>query len=167
MRLNNKGLSFVEIMVVVAIMSVTLLITGFGFNMVNGKPAEECAQKMVYSLQKSRTQAMGKYDAQYEISRNASNEVILTETVYDSVGAATPTVTTTVLGTRDVMVEYELDDGSVHSIDTTPLVVSFTRDTGAFRPVAGLNYCINIRVSKASTVRTIELAPFTGRIALQ
>lgn len=167
MRRDERGMSLVELIIVVAIMSVLLGVTGFGISMVSGKPAEECARKITYSLQSARTEAMGKYIAEYQLSRDAvTGEAILTATVYDSVSAVTPRVTRSVVGAKDVSVEYDLDDGTHQSIDSAPITFTFERGTGAFRPVAGTSCCVTITVSKASTIRNISLVPPTGHVAI-
>ncbi len=59
-QLNNKGLSIVELVVVLAIMSVMLGIVGFSVNMLIGAEARQAANKMVAQLNDAKTGAMSR-----------------------------------------------------------------------------------------------------------
>lgn len=172
MKRDNRGWTLVEIIIVVAIISIILGISGYGLNLINGKPAEKCARKIVSILQDSRTVAQGKYQVTCQISENVSTgEIVMTRTICNSHAdflAGTVTVDTEVIGERDVTVEYTLDDGTgiSYSVNTTPLVLTYERATGGFLPILPAAYCNQIVVTKASTVRTIELVPPTGRVSM-
>ena len=42
---DQRGFSMVELIIVIAIMSIMAGVVGYGFSLTNGKPAEECAKK--------------------------------------------------------------------------------------------------------------------------
>ncbi len=57
---DNRAISLMEVIVVVAIMSVLIGVTSLGFGMVSTKSANECAEKMDICLNRVRIQTMGK-----------------------------------------------------------------------------------------------------------
>ena len=59
-KTDNKGMSLVEIIVVIAILSLFIGSVSYSINWASGKAAEECAQKLAYNLKQARTMAMGK-----------------------------------------------------------------------------------------------------------
>ena len=172
MKQDNRGISFVELMIVVAIMSIIIGITGFGINMISGKAADECAQKITYSMQNSRTKAMGKFSLEYILYRDSDNLIKIKEIIQNGpTDTAVETVAT--VGDKDVTVVYKLSDGSEWTISgSTVLRIEFDRSSGGFAPVlidpvsGTAKYCEEIKVSKASTVRTITLVPPTGKITM-
>ena len=165
---DNRGLSLVEVIIVVAIMSVLIGITGFGLGMINGKPADECAQKITYSLQNSRTKAMGKYALTYELYMEGDVLKVKETVQNDPSDAAVDSIST--VGAKGVTATYKLSgDTTEYSISgTNKLVIRFDRAGGGFAPVDPTTgkYCEEIKISKASTTRTITLVPPTGKVTL-
>lgn len=49
-QIGNKGMSLVELIVVVAILAIFTGGITYSMNWASGKAAEECAQKLAYSL---------------------------------------------------------------------------------------------------------------------
>lgn len=171
-KADNRGFSLVEIIIVVAIISVLIGTVGYGLSFSSGKPAEDCAQKTVSMLQHARTLTMGKYKVISTITmKSETGELVLTEQVYSTeaqMTAGTPETTQTVIGAKGVTLEYSYDGTNYTQLDASnPLVVEFSRSTGALKPTDGsTTYLKEIRVSKANTTRTIEIAPLTGRVEI-
>lgn len=42
---DNRGVSLVEIIVVIAIMAVLVGVTSYGLSLISGKPVDECAKR--------------------------------------------------------------------------------------------------------------------------
>lgn len=169
--MGNKGMSLVEIIVVIAILSLLAGCLSYSINWASGKAAEECAQKLAYSLQQARTMAMGKNSITITVKKDSSGNIV-TETVIVSNaadGSAPSTnTTTTVVGKRNVLVEFE--DGSSRSeLDTVGVVFVFDRASGALKTLNGAEAGAKLpkfTISKGSTMRTIEIIPITGRISV-
>ncbi len=165
MRENNKGLSFVELIIVVAIMSLLVTVTGFGLSMINGRPADECAQKIMYSLENTRTKAMGKYETTYELYRDGSTgQIMMRESVKLSSGG-TAEITESVLGDEMVTVTYKLKGAATETTLTSGTSVTFVfdRTNGA---ITGTAYCEKIKVSKANREHIITIIGPTGKISI-
>lgn len=168
MRKDNRGITFVELIIVVAIMSILVGITGYGLGLISGKPAEECAQKTMFTIEQARTKALGKFQVTCELSRNASGMLQATETVIKAEGD-TPQTTTTVIGDANVTVVCTLSTGTTVTISGTDKIkLCFNRATGGFEPeVIGGPLCEQITVSKGSTTRNIKLIPPTGKVYIE
>ena len=67
MKQENKGFSLVELIVVIAIMTILTGLISAGIGMAVSKPADECIDKLKASLQSIRVTSMGKFDAHIEI----------------------------------------------------------------------------------------------------
>ena len=73
-KTNNLGFSLVELIIVVAIMSLFVGVTGYGLSLSSGKPAEECARKLAACIQHGRTTTMGKYRNIITVSKESGSE---------------------------------------------------------------------------------------------
>lgn len=162
-------MSLVEIIIVVAIMAVFAGTMSYSINWASGKAAEECAQKLAYSLQQARTMAMGKNSVTITVKKDDSGNIV-TETEIVSNGAASPTKTTSTVGKKTVSVKFydgttenELDD------NTNKAVFVFDRASGALKTLNGSEANTTspkFTITKGSTKRTVEIVPITGRISV-
>ena len=66
MKQENKGFSLVELIVVIAIMTILTGLISAGIGMAVSKPADECIDKFKASLQSIRVTSMRKIDAHIE-----------------------------------------------------------------------------------------------------
>lgn len=169
MKKDNRGITFVELVIVVAIMSILVGAASYGLGLINGKPAEECAQKIVFSLEQSRTKAMGKHLVTYRLYKDSATGLIMVEenVQVKSTDTAVPSITT--LGSKDVTVKYTLKNGAVATekeLSTQELLLEFDRTTGGFKTTAGGD-CVKITVSKAHTTVNITLIPPTGKVYIE
>lgn len=159
MKLDRRGLSLVELMVVIAILSVVGAVGVMGVNAMTGRPAQQCAQKIVYSLERHRVSAMGKVDASYVLKMDSASGKIICEETFN--GAA-PVVAE--LGASGIAITYEYNDGSLHSLDAEPLTLTFDRGSGAFKPISGGLYCTKITVRRGGREFYVTLVPLTGKV---
>lgn len=155
MRMNDKGLSLVEIVIVVAIMSVLTGLLTMGVSTALSKPADECAEKIVAELSNGRITTMGKQT--FRITLSADSEGVYVE----ETGKAKKKI-----GQKGVEVKYKLTGAGYTDLDSTGIVFEFKRSTGGFKPVSGGSYCEEIQVSKGNRTKTIKLAYLTGKVTI-
>lgn len=166
--MDNRGISLVEIIIVLAIMTVAGGAMLIGIGMISGKPAQKCSQKIVYSLERHRTTAMGKVDTEYKLYVGADGAIWLDEKVWEkNAPPAAPDRTSSIpIGEKSVTVTY-VCGSATQDLASAPLTLKFRRGSGGFQPQAGGDYCTEIKVSKAGKDYTIELVPLTGKVSIK
>jgi len=171
-KIGNSGFSLVEIIIVLAIISVLAGTVSYGLSFSSGKPAEECAQKVVSVLQHARTTTMGKYKVTIQIKKNAAGLISIEQSVYRSQADyinGTPDITETTVGAKGVSFEYSSNGTDYIQLgvgEGDALKLEFSRSTGALKENETGAYWQYFRISKAHTVKNVEIVPLTGRIGL-
>lgn len=172
---DNRGMSLVEIIIVVAIMSTFIGVMGYGISMISGKPAEECAQKLLSVIQHTRTITTGKQDTTITIFMDSEERIVTKEVsvrLLDNDGNTTTEERESVAGAKGVSVICTMSDGSTVNITGTNTVeLKFDRGSGALRStrVNGIDnstVCTLITISKGDKIRYITITPVTGKLDL-
>lgn len=155
---DNKGVSLVELVVVIAIMMVLAGITTFSYRMVSARSATQCAENIKISLEKNKTSVMGKKNGRIAFYRDA-NDVIWMQEDFDYSGAFTKNMANaTRIGKREVEITF---NGA--SLSTTPVIIEFSR-TGSLKDGSA---SLPIVVKKQSKVYTITIDSLTGKITMK
>lgn len=169
MKLNNKGLSLVEIIIVVAIMTVMTGLVSFGVGVVVSKPADECAQKLSNSLRNARVTAMGKLTCQVKISQEYDGAPIYLTVITN--GSSAPTVK---IGEKGVVCTYKTTDGSTGTLaskGTAGITIEFNRETGGFKTATigsdTSKYISEFSISKGTINKIVKLSKLTGRVTVE
>ena len=164
---DSKGMSLVEIIIAVAILSLLIGIAGYGLSLSSGKPAEKYARKLVSVIQQARTATMGKKKTVVTIKNDG--EVTQVVTTIDDSGKEVTSVPETLLdASKDVSIEIRRN-GTDDSALVSTLELEFNRANGALLKVDGAaaeGYMPTIKVSKGNTTRLIEIFPLTGKVSL-
>jgi prepilin-type N-terminal cleavage/methylation domain-containing protein len=173
MKQNNKGMSLVELIVVMAIMAVLASAVGIGIGMISTKQVDQCATQLKSSVQGIRITTMGKYQTYLKVY-NTANGVCIEEFTQDADG--TVTSSSKIVGDSTVTVIYKLSDGTVFNLgdSSNPLYIEFDRSSGALKKLPASmgsaqegKYCVEIEVSKGSKVRTLKIAYLTGKVTME
>ncbi len=163
-RTDNRGISLVELIIVMAIMAVIVGFTGYGLGLVSNKPVDECAKRIEMALNRSRTTVMGKKDAWLEFylvdGRITMKEVIIEAD--DSRRASDPVT----IGADNVGMRLTYSGGSVE-LDATTRYVGFRRDSGSLESKEGDHVYITIEIYKGGRTRTITINELTGKVTLE
>lgn len=164
MKNDNRGVSLVEILVVVAIMAVVGAVGIMSFNAMSGKPAQQCAQQMMYSIEKHRTSCMGKVSSAYTLYVGSSGKIMAAEYLSNTDTLPSSPTQTIEVGASKNVVTYTCSDGSVHSLDSEPLTLQFDRSSGAFKKLSNGQYCTEISIKRGGREHKLTLVPLTGKV---
>lgn len=172
MKCNNKGMSLVEIIIVVAMMSIILGVAGYSLSLSSTKHIDECAKKMTSAIQHCRTVTMGKNETTITISYDGSGRVVVTENVtrIDDTGAPVTNSNQTIIGKKGLTVTYGVSGigGGDKSLASEPLTLKFNRGNGSLEATNGVEnlLCTRIQISGNGGSRNIEIVPITGKVTL-
>ena len=162
---DNRGVSLVEILVVVAIIAVLGSVGYMAVDAMSGRPAQKCAQQIVYSLEKHRTSTMGKVNAKYVLRVDSSTGKIVADeylTNNDSFGSMSPT-NTYALGDKKIKISY-VSGGATKELASAPLTLQFNRESGAFQKQGDGSYCTKIIIERGGRTYEVTLVPLTGKV---
>ncbi|MCM1325483.1 MAG: type II secretion system GspH family protein [Bacteroidales bacterium] len=173
LSMDNRGLSLVEIIIVVAIMSVLTGVLALGVSAALSKPADECAEKIVSTLNSARITTMGKQEISMKFYQDDTG-VYLVESITDTSGSYNKK---SKIGQKGVMVSYKLEgDTDYRELNDSGIILSFKRSTGGFNNVftSGPSgnadtgkHCVEVKVHKASRDKIIKLAYLTGKVMIE
>ncbi len=162
MKKDNRGLSMVEMIIVVAILSIVAGGLFLGIGMITSKPAEKCANKLVSLMQRNRITTMGKLEAwleiYYKVDPSGKKYVYVKEVIRTESGAAYEEKETQI-GEAGVELRYSIDGATYAELGTSPLKISYDRSSGAFK-----DYCKYIKIEKGNKTIKLELVQRTGKI---
>lgn len=170
---DNRGFSLVEVIMVVAILSIMAGVIGYSFNLTNGKPAEQCAKRLASAISHGRTATMGKYRNTITVSKNADGNLIVTEDTLvlakDEEHGISDDVTSqrfSMVGGKDVKVEYKIGTGDYQELTTESIVLRYDSGSGAMKKTApGDAYYTGFKISKADKTWYVKLETLTGRVS--
>ena len=169
MRKDNRGMSLIEVVIVVAIIAVVGAVMTVGLSSFLSKPAEECASKLSTALKAARVSTMGKQSVVLKLYQK-DGYIYLREEI-TTVGCATESKDI-IIGEKGVEVTYATSDGTSNIAlgdAAAPLVFQFNRPTGGLKPlpVSPSKYCEEVVVKKGARVMKVKIAYLTGKISLE
>lgn len=171
-KVGNEGMSLIELIIVVAIITAFVGTMSYSLNWASGKAAEECAKKLSYNLMQARTMAMGKNSVSIVVKKDTAGDIFTEMTIISNKddGTTDTTTTTSKVGNKTVEVLFGNDGTAGSAIGE--VMFEFDRASGALKKmkVGGVDtpaQTPSFTVSKGSTERIIDIVPITGRISLR
>lgn len=181
---DNRGMSLVEIVLVIALMMVIAGITSYGISLISSKPVEECARKVEIALNQNRTNSMGKKVAYVEFYVTSDGVAVreCSQSVRESdvregneviIGAADVNLRFVYknAGGADVNAEGGTGTPPGTLLGTEHIKVSFKRDNGALIENEHGLVLDRIEVYKGSTggghVKKVKIDKLTGKVTLE
>lgn len=168
MRANNKGFSYVEMILVIAIMAILIGVMSLSIGLVSRANVNRGIEKVGSSLNQARNSAMAKgyLKGTFEITK-------VGDTYYYFVGDANSTnkddLKEVLISAPATVGYYVIIDGSETYVAVTsanPLKIQYNQSTGAFRAMADGNYCTGIVLANGDKEAVIRLYPDTGKSEL-
>lgn len=158
-KLDNRGFSLVELMVVIGIIAIILGSFTYGYSVVSNKEVDQCAKKIQTILDSTRSTAMGKRSVNLQLYYNGG-KIIAERTINGT------EVKKTEVGDDSLIVSYTLSDGTSKDLSTDSLSnISFDRASGSLNPSIGKNtYLKKITISNGRKNVYIEIDKLTGRV---
>lgn len=171
---DNRGVSLVELIIVMAIMGVIIGVTGYGLGLVSKKPVDECAKKIEMVLNQNRTNAMGNTEAWVELYLKDGRVTVLEHLKNNIRGEenAIEKNKETVVGANGVKIRLYYRNGAGEAwadLGTDHKKIGFKRDSGSLTGDVVYTRIVVYKGSDPSTghIRTIELEELTGKVTLQ
>ncbi len=156
---GNTGFSLIEILIVVAIITILGFFAFTGVSLVTSRPVDECAKKIQIALEGNRNTTMGKFSASITFSADG-NGIYMEETIN---GVSDGKVK---IGQNGVNVTYKLS-GTEVDLSATPVTISFDRADGSLNPQGDGSYLQSFEVSRGERKFTVTVDKLTGRVDLE
>lgn len=162
-KLNNAGISLVEIIIVLAIMGIIGGAVLLSTAIATDKQVTSCAEKLASSLEQTRSLVMGKQSGYVEISQVAGDYVYIQ--MYIDGQAFSDEVA---IGKPGVIVNYTCVDPSDNSVSTGTLTagssikVYFQRNGSVSKDHGP--YVTEFSVTNGKRIVLVKIDQFTGRI---
>jgi len=157
-KLDNRGFSLVELMVVIGIIAVIIGAFSYGYSVISNKEVDQCAKKIQTVLDSTRNTAMGKRSVNLQLYYNGGK--IMAERTVNGTEVKKMEV-----GDGSLVVKYTFTDNSEKTLSTDPLSdISFNRGSGALNPCSGGKYLKKITISNGKKSVYVEIEKLTGRV---
>ncbi len=177
LRYNNYGISLVEMIVVVAIMSVLIGALSIGLGMASTRSATQCASNMEICLNRCRTQTMGKNNGFVAFYASGGEVYMVQKLNYPAdsynIGksdVASGDYTIKKIGKKLDSVECGGLELLSSENEDTPVFYVFERSAGSFvgcKNADGSDRASsNIIIQKGKKRYTIEIQKLTGKVVL-
>ena len=187
MKEKNKGYTLVELVVVVSIMAILLTIIVPNVSIIWSFRAKRAANSIAAALDKTKVEAMNRLVGEMKLEKRSDGYYI---TYYLDRGKRAADISeedAEQIGPARLRISYTTEDGMVHELsEGEPLILTYDRDTGAFRPIQSNvvtqsqvneyleknqdiafpdtgHYCTSIIVSGGARSRVITLIKDTGK----
>ena len=170
--INDKGVSLVELIIIIAIMAV--LSTGLisMISILNGRAARECAQDTLSALSKVRVLTLSKSkgapesgfaaeaDVYLEIKPDGTGHILIMQVKGDIV------VDQISVGAANVDIIAEINNKKEVNLTGTDIKIAYDRATGAFLKYSDEGYMTKLTFKQGKSY-TIYMTPATGKATME
>lgn len=164
-KIDNKGFSLVELVIVMAIILILGGVAFTGLSLLTSRPVDECARKIQMVLQGNRNTTMGKFSGSVKFT--ADSDGVYVEEIINGVSDGRVLIGQS--GVSVSVVSRVPGDAATTTttVGATPIEVSFNRSDGSLKSQAGGAYITSFVISRGSTVMTVTVDRLTGRVDLE
>lgn len=167
-KLNNAGLSIVELVVVMAIMVV---VVGGGislFGLIPRSQADSATKDLGAMIEKTKNNAMGFQQVELQITQDGTGVYAQLRKLDPSSGVMVNEGGRVMMGTSHVMLRYQFEGESLTALGDDVMTISFDRSSGAFNKTkvdAVEGSLVKLIITRGTYSRTIDLVELTGKIS--
>ncbi len=164
---NNRGLSLIEVIIVIAIMAI-VGVSGFAFmTLQSNSKVNECANKISASISKVRVDAMSKSktpgDCYVEVGKEANGKYYIKK--------CTPAgESKDIVGNSNITIKFYSPDSDEYTVSaSTVLTLKFDRTTGGFVPTTpetDSEHVAKILVNNGKREIELNLSSITGKVQM-
>ncbi len=160
-KLNNQGISLVEIVIVLAIMAIIGGAVLLSTTVATDKQVSSCAEKIASSLEQTRNLVMGKSNGYIEISQAAGDYVKVQmyvdgSTYGDEVSVGHPGL--------EVRVYYSDLTSEVLTARSDAVKIYFSRSNGSIRDDMGVKVVKSFEITNGRRTMEVKIDGFTGTV---
>ena len=180
MKKDNRGLSLLEMIVVITIMAI---ITGgvvLSVGLISKKNVDKCAERIKQAIQSNRSVAMGRYDSKLEIYVSG-DDIYACQYMKRDASSSFAGELPSQVGSSDLILTVTLWDGASYTDYAfgTPggmskLILQFDRSSGALKPCSSEmgsayagKYCTKITISNGTKKKELTISYLTGKVELK
>lgn len=160
-RKDNKGLSLIEIIIVLAIMSIiggAFLLTT---SIATDKQVSSCAEKLVSSLEQTRNLAMGKQSGFIEVWKTAGGSVYCRMTIDGQYYGSDASGIAIGHSALSVEVTEAGSPANVYDLNGHTARIEFSRSNGS---VSSTPAVTQIKITNGRRTVIVYIDKFTGRV---
>ncbi len=156
-KLNNEGITLIEIIIVLAIMAIIGAATYMSLQMATNKQVVSCADKLRTSLDQTRNMALGKNSAYLKIWKDGA---VYIQMYVDNDQYYGDEIS---IGVAGLDVTYDTNTTTGNVLGATPVIVQFDRSSGG---VKGSPYVKSFTITNGNRTCVVTIDHFTGRISV-
>jgi len=162
-KLNNAGISLVEVIIVLAIMGIIGGAVLLSTSVATNKQVNSCAEKLASSLEQTRNLVMGKQSGFLRVWQDPGDYVYI-QMYIDGKTSEYKFSDEVAIGKPGVTVNYTLADGSTGVLTAgTPIDIGFLRN-GSVSKATGFSQVKQFEITNGNRVVVVNIDQFTGRI---
>ena len=159
---RNGGLTLIELVVVIAIMSVLVGVVGISITVVSRQKVSNAAADVRGLLQTAQTIAMSKKNCYVEITKESSGYVFTTYSYTESASTDRRVIDKVTIGDK-IVVSIPTGVGNSYAAVNSAVQIKYKRESGAF----DTGTPTGIRFSRGNKTVTLSLTALTGRVSFK
>lgn len=179
---KNKGFTLIELIIVVAIMTVMLGIIVPSLNAIIGFRVQRATNSIAGALDEAKMQAMSRLVGEVELSQDESG-CYITYYLHKGKQAGMVREESEQVAPGNLTISYTTDQGNTYLLKDKSLILTYNRENGGFRPIQenvlstqevvnniqnisfpdDTEYCSSIKIKSSNRTRIIKLYPSTGQ----
>ena len=156
-RMNNKGYSLLEVVIVVSLIALFTGVAFIGFRVLNSRQVDDCVKKLKMGLESNKVTTMGKFESSVSIYVDSKGYLTLDESINGEIN-------TKRIGDDNLKYEYKVDAGAWNNVPgaSNKLTVKFNRNSGSVETTEVTDF----RISLGNTSVTVNIDKLTGRVSV-